>query len=326
MCNILLFGYGKIGQVKAKIYESLGCNICVVDPNKKWKQDIYPDISLVDADFDLYDISTPTDTHITILKKILQRQRDASVLIEKPLCNNLSDYEDYLLLHKEYPLAKIFLSENYFYSSVMSDLKALIKQQNWFIRSIQIEFSKDRSIDVSKGRFVDTMLGGIGIEVPHMLSLLYDLGIKKFSVNHIEHYLNGINWNGDDDFILEGLSSAGEQISLYQSLVGNYRLKDSNFNLPAEKSEISSYRVMKVVMTCGHEVWIQFEPIPGSARFFSTIFDSYRKQKKSLNDNTIKRLIKDLICTSQKVELISSKSDFITWQTKNLFKLKDLCQ
>ena len=73
-------------------------------------------------------------------------------------------------------------------------------------------------------------------------------------------------------------------------------------------------------------VWIQFEPIPGSARFFSTIFDSYRKQKKSLNDNTIKRLIKDLICTSQKVELISSKSDFITWQTKNLFKLKDLCQ
>lgn len=326
MCNILVFGYGKIGQIKAEIYKSLGCNIYVVDPNKKLEQDIYSDISLVDANFDLYDISTPTDTHITILKKILQRQRNASVLIEKPLCNSLSDYEDYLLLCKEYPLAKIFLSENYFYSSVMSDLKALIKQQNWFIKNIQIEFSKDRSIDVSKGRFVDTMLGGIGIEVPHMLSLLYDLGIKNFSVTRIEHSLNGINWNGDDDFVLGALSPSGEQISLYQSLVGNYRLKDANFDLPAEKSEVSSYRVMKVVMTCGHKVWIQFEPIPGFPRFFSTIFDSYRKQKKSLNDNTMKSLIKDLTCTFQKVELISSKSDFIAWQTKNLFKLKDICQ
>jgi hypothetical protein len=323
MCNynILIIGYGKVGSIKSDIYKSLGCNVFIVDPYKTSSK--YKILKTIpkDSNIDICDICTPTDRHIQDVQSVLNIAPKAKIFVEKPLCNNKKDYAQFQQILKDFPLSTILLSENYLYSSVMKEVKNFIIQNDIEIKSIEIEFSKDRRQDVQNGRFIDQQLGPIGIEVPHMISLLYSLGINNIkAVSSTHNFLND-----DGDFFFQGVSN-NTQVLLYQSLKGTYRTKDKNFIIPG-LNEIQSYRVLKLSSTQGDSIYVQFDPIPGFPRYQSRmIFESNNAVIKqiTLQDDHLKQTIQTFLKEDYQEDFIENNHSFLDWQSKNLFKLTNL--
>jgi len=325
MKNILIIGYGKIGSLKSDIYNSLGFNVQVFDPYKReCSYNAFIDFPREDISDDyLFDICTPTGRHIIDLQKILELKPDAKVLIEKPLCNSPKHYEKYKYLLSKYPECEVHISENYLYSDTILKVKEYLINNNLDIKSIKIEFSKDRRQDILKGRFVDKKLGSIGIEVPHMLSILYSLGLYDIKIDKVK--MTDKNESSFQEEFCLFANSGNAEIFLYQSLTGEYKLRDEHFLIPGN-DDIQCYRVIVIETDNGEEIFVQLDPFPKDQRYFSKI--SFLKENLELRvyDNSLRNIIEDFTTEERKGLNPSEKKSFMNWQTENLFKLVNCIQ
>jgi hypothetical protein len=322
MESILIIGYGKIGSLKSRIYKSLGFDVYVFDPYKK--EIPYKTLKKLNADLDLenfmFDICTPTSRHVKDLEKIISLKPDANILVEKPLCNNPEDYRKYKKLINQNPQCKVNVSENYLYSDTIREIKEYLLEKDQKITSIEIEFSKDRREDTLRGRFVDEKLGGLGIEIPHMLSILYSLGLYNIEVVDVKKKC-GDSFLEDD--LCFKLTCEDVDIRMYQSLVGDYKIKNKRFLLPGT-GDIQNYRVLSIETKKKEKIFAQFEPIPNDKRCFSRIeiFNSDRGRR--VYDNSLKNIIKTFTSKEINSDFVPNRGDFSNWQMENLFKLANV--
>jgi predicted dehydrogenase len=141
------------------------------------------DEALEKIEADLYSVCVPTKDHLKVLKKILNFNHKAKVILEKPPCQP-NETEEILQLEKNYNQAKIVVNERYASSYVTQKVIEFIKKYDVNEKILEIEFTKNRMKDVVEGRFLDEELGVLGYEGPHMLTIVSNI-TKNFRLRKI---------------------------------------------------------------------------------------------------------------------------------------------
>ena len=172
--HVLLVGYGFAGHIHHAIWNELGLDIIVVDRDERKAQEAtregFPAFRDLDRAFDefgtpfIYDICVNTEEHLRVLKDILSRDESANIIIEKPVVHSRLAVEELGYLVTKYPSAKLFVNENYFFSSIVEKIRENLSTSRLGELRIYAEFSKDRRNDTKTGRFIDRHLGIFGIE------------------------------------------------------------------------------------------------------------------------------------------------------------------
>ncbi len=277
--NVIIVGYGKIGRIKAFIWQSLGREVSVYDVDAQKQNQAKSDGFMLYGDAQLYedlivDVSTPASFHLQSLEWTLEHIRPLprSILIEKPLAsdeaelkaihrllarNGMTDFKD-----------KIIINESYYLSSALKFVAKDIAQRGLQVTGINAELSKNRLADVANGRFVDVHLGSLGIELPHMVAMLQGLGynLAELEVRKIVIYQEG-GTSHNEGFVAD-LSAGGTPITL-KSFLGDFRVNGSSI-----LSNLSTIRSLEV-KTDLRGYHISFDPVEGLERYRArvTIFD-----------------------------------------------------
>ncbi len=99
--GICVIGAGKWGKNHIRTLKELGWLGGVIDPDEKIRREIsltFPGVPLfsdinqgLNKNFDGYCVATPSDTHLSVLKKVLSRPN--TVLVEKPLALSVKEAE-----------------------------------------------------------------------------------------------------------------------------------------------------------------------------------------------------------------------------------------
>lgn len=174
MLKVLLIGYSTVGKMHERKLRELGHDLFIVDPNEAVQ---FRSLSNINDDFfkqmNVFDICTPTISHLSVLEEIAERSPFSRVLLEKPVCDVIA-LEKMRKFLKKYPAARLYVSSPYRYASPLLEMlnctnDFLLKGKK--ITSINIGFSKNRTFDESNGRFLDP-LGAIGYEFFHILEIL----------------------------------------------------------------------------------------------------------------------------------------------------------
>jgi hypothetical protein len=330
--SIVLLGYGRMGAMKKKIYDSLGYKVYIVDPHKNlnstYQIDNIP--NTYDSGKLCYDICTPTDIHIDILEEILEKQPTAQILVEKPLCNDIDSYKKFNDLIENNQECRVMLSENYLYSEALKKIKGIIEQKRLKIKKIQIEFSKDRREDIQNGRFIDKRLQGIGIEIPHIFGILYSLGFTDFKFDEVNYNQNTHDLSSTKfrDELFINATSNETNIDIFQSLTGRYKVLDENLATPQEH-DIQSYRVLIIECENDYRISVQWDPIPRMPRYFSKIVLSNKKSiitEWDIYDNSLKNTILNFLSKEDEEDFYKKDKEFQYFQMNTLFELRNLCK
>ena len=242
--RVCIVGYGKVGKLHWERWITLKHKVIVVDPIcSDATIPIYPYIANIPSNvrnkIDIWDICTPTSSHLSFILAILDHDPKANILVEKPICDvdQIDLLENRILKGYEKLESKIIVNDPYNFSVPIIECLKLIerKYSREDITEIYIEFSKNRSRDEKKGRFIDKKSGALGYEWFHMLSILnrvlsaYDM--KEYLSSSISPYTFSflMDQKGFFDNIEEKTQlSAHRKISLYTSMQGHigYPLKD----------------------------------------------------------------------------------------------------
>ncbi len=228
---------------------------------------------------DYFDVTTPTDSHFSVVKEILSQYPAARILVEKPVCMP-SETEKLRMLEKKFEKAKLVVNENYMSSQVTQKIRKYVEEFEMKRPSISIEFSKNRIPDVEKGRFLDKELGAFGYEGTHMETCVVGSGgdrrIKEITNSVFRPMMlsNGNVVEDQGEALLDYRAKDGSFVHFFTSMIGNtdVRLPDSD-KLPKYniKNPDERYRVMLVeerFVTVGGI----FEPMPNKPRGQSIVF------------------------------------------------------
>lgn len=340
--TVCILGYGKIGKIKSPIYRSLGVSVCIVDPRvteeecRKSGVRVYP--SIVDAalhnpaliaDDGLFDISTPTSLHLIGIEEVLDVYPKAKILVEKPLVNTCQDLIKIKNLLNAAVKPQIYINESYLSSTLLDKIKYLIKRHKLKIKSISVEFSKDRRNDVINGRFVDQELLSLGIEIPHVLAILNAIDNAPIIIEDVEFCdmkHEHIILKNQGGVVIKGHNTNGTAIELYQSLIGNLHLLTGHFSIPDSSYYSKRYRVIKAVFEDGYALYGQFEPIPlEEYRYISRyhfVKNDITIEKGSLEDNHLMRSLRELVSGKDLPDRDLSFGITITKEILNLLSKK----
>ena len=121
--NIMIIGYGSIGQRHAELFQSLGCRVGIVSNRVVGEGGVrYRHIrsALSDNDWDLALIANRTMEHYLTLNELVKSHYTGNVLVEKPIFESPREV-------KNYPLEKIFVSYNLRFHPCIQRLRALLK-------------------------------------------------------------------------------------------------------------------------------------------------------------------------------------------------------
>lgn len=177
-------GYGVAGRLHAVILAADGAPLTILDPkhqdlpraHQTFRREVTELPDAVASAITLWSVCCPTADHLPVLRSILTRNPAARVLLEKPACqgHEISELASLLAAH---PAARVLITDQYQHSTVLPALAALIAamEPGQPFDEISITFSKDRSSDISHGRFVDRSYGVLGYEWLHMLAVLRQL-------------------------------------------------------------------------------------------------------------------------------------------------------
>jgi hypothetical protein len=273
--DVLVIGYGKIGRIKAFIWQSLGRSVYVHDTNDAKRRQVIEDGFMLHArreyseDF-VVDISTPASFHVSSLKWVLEsvKAEPRTILIEKPL---VSDEDEERLLNSLLSKAKaarykkkIIVNESYYLSAALQFVVDDIKSKGEQIVEIHAELSKNRMQDVANGRFVDESLGSLGIELPHMIAMVQGLGfsLNDFSVQDVSIFTGQQSHN--EGFRLQ-FQAAGTPIAL-ESYLGDFRMRTDGICVSNEKP----IRTLTVA-TNALKYRVYFDPVPDLERYKAKI-------------------------------------------------------
>jgi len=306
--NALIVGVGKIGKVKSNIYKKYGFHVTGYDTKHVNIVGGTFDTFLTDNQitsmtkcFDVIDISVPTEFHLSVLDTVFKQFPNTLCLIEKPLVASGQEIQAIKELLARHNPQKLLYSENYVFSTALKFARNYIKKTKASITKIELEFSKDRTIDMNAGRFLDARLDGFGIEVPHMLAILEFLEVSPNKVISVEtkNYSKSVNYSKVYSLIDIKLQAEGNrEIRLVQSLNGKCILHNRVFIQPNATVPNSTYRIAEIHLSNGDSLYIQFEPISDIDRYISkmTIVDSNGKLKfkRDFDDNTLDHLISNI--------------------------------
>ncbi len=174
-------GYGVAGRLHAEILAEAGASLTILDPKH---QDLPKDFRSFTTGVDdlpdavasavaLWSICCPTADHLPVLRSILARDPQARVLLEKPACqgHEITELTALLASHRN---ARLAIVDQYRHSHALDALRRLVDdlEPDAAVDHIGVTFSKDRIVDISRGRFVDRSYGVLGYEWLHMLATL----------------------------------------------------------------------------------------------------------------------------------------------------------
>ncbi|MFI6162576.1 Gfo/Idh/MocA family oxidoreductase [Micromonospora haikouensis] len=174
-------GYGVAGRLHAEILAEAGASLTILDPKH---QDLPKDFrsfttgveelpDAVASAVALWSVCCPTADHLPVLRAILDRDPQARVLLEKPACqgHEIAELTALLASHRN---ARLVLVDQYRHSRALDALRQIVGElePEAKINHIGVTFSKDRTVDISRGRFVDRSYGVLGYEWLHMLTAL----------------------------------------------------------------------------------------------------------------------------------------------------------
>lgn len=174
-------GYGVAGRLHATILADHGAALTILGPK-------YQDLPAVGQSFPhgvaelpdtiaeqigLWSVCCPTAEHLPVLRSILARDPQARVLLEKPACqgHEIAALAALLASHRN---ARIVMIDQYRHARALIVLRELIDryESDHPLEAIAITFTKDRTGDISGGRFIDRSYGVLGYEWLHMLAIL----------------------------------------------------------------------------------------------------------------------------------------------------------
>ncbi|MGH3825561.1 MAG: hypothetical protein ACRDQX_00070, partial [Pseudonocardiaceae bacterium] len=177
-------GYGVAGRLHSTILADHGASLTILDPK-------YQDLPAVHQSFPhgvaelpdtiaeqigLWSVCCPTAGHLPVLRSILFRDPQARVLLEKPACqgHEIVAMAALLASHRN---ARIVTIDQYRHARALTVLRELMNryESDHLIEAIAITFTKDRTGDISGGRFIDRSYGVLGYEWLHMLAILSQL-------------------------------------------------------------------------------------------------------------------------------------------------------
>lgn len=271
--RVLIIGYGKIGRIKAPIWQALGATVYVYEQSTalhpKILKDGYDLFKSIDPAFDIIDISTPAGAHYKALAWALDITSESSLyLVEKPLASTQIELEAFksLLTKKPDLIPKIVVNESYYQSSLINKVVEDIDLKNAKIQSIHIELSKNRLKDLEAGRFFDVSMESIGLEVPHMLAILdrFDVALPT---NTKASLIVDKDKRANQAFILR----TDENIPklLLESYMGDFRYDGSSItsNMAATRKVVVATNIL--------DYQIEFDPLFNYERFYGklTILD-----------------------------------------------------
>lgn len=281
--KVLILGCGTIGQIKAGLWLSLGADIYLHDTSpsqvdkllkmdkrlQRFSQQQIDDLTI--------DISTPSNQHAPSLLWMFETIKNPkTVLIEKPICTNVSDkavINRLLYKHKGVP---VYVNESYFWSSALDLLLSQLLANNEKIKSIEINLSKNRLADTRAGRFFDRELELYGIEIPHAIAVLQKLGVD---VNELRICINTM-YRSEKDPSNQGvhlmLSDMSNRTFKIDSFLGDFMIKKG------KKVQNALMRWLIVETDKQNKYYVSFDPAPNEQRFKSVI---------TINDN--KRMVLD---------------------------------
>ncbi|CUU60605.1 S-adenosyl-L-homocysteine hydrolase, NAD binding domain [Parafrankia irregularis] len=174
-------GYGVAGRLHSEILAKAGASLTILDPKH---QDLPRGFRSFTSGIDglpdavasavaLWSICCPTADHLPVLRAILGRDPAARILLEKPACqgHEIAELTALLAAHRG---ARLALVDQYRHSRALDTLRRLIAElePDAPLDHIGITFSKDRTADIARGRFVDRSYGVLGYEWLHMLTAL----------------------------------------------------------------------------------------------------------------------------------------------------------
>ncbi|MGH3773307.1 MAG: hypothetical protein ACRDRW_18240, partial [Pseudonocardiaceae bacterium] len=177
-------GYGVAGWLHSTILAEHGAALTILDPK-------YQDLPAVHQSFPhgvaelpdtiadqigLWSVCCPTAEHLPVLRSILFRDPQARVLLEKPACqgHEIAAMAALLASHRN---ARIVTIDQYRHARALTVLRELMDryEPDHPLEAIAITFTKDRTGDISGGRFIDRSYGVLGYEWLHMLAILRQL-------------------------------------------------------------------------------------------------------------------------------------------------------
>ena len=173
-------GYGTAGRLHAAILASHGAQLAVLDPKHQdlpkghqgFRNAVDELPTAITTAISLWSVCCPTADHLPALRAIFARNPEARVLLEKPACqgHEISDLTALLAAH---PRVRVTVIDQYQHSTVLPALAGLITtmEPGQPISRISVTFSKDRTADIVRGRFIDRSYGVLGYEWLHMLAV-----------------------------------------------------------------------------------------------------------------------------------------------------------
>ncbi|MFG2983269.1 Gfo/Idh/MocA family oxidoreductase [Streptomyces sp. NPDC048258] len=172
--RIAVIGVGSIGSHYADYLRRAGHTTVTVDPRGTSDfGDVVEIPRSLASDIDAWIVSTPTETHLHVLRRIVRASPNARVLLEKPAALPAA-IPDLAREIRENPGTRILVNNVYGHSSAVRLFAAKVRAMSATdpIREVTIEFTKNRQADVDAGRFVDRHYGEVGYEWFHMLAVL----------------------------------------------------------------------------------------------------------------------------------------------------------
>lgn len=279
--KVLLIGFGKIGQIKAGLWQSMGLEVFIYDANaeaKKWiiksgygiaTSSILEKLALESKL--IVDISTPASKHVLALEwalNILKSNYPEWILLEKPVVSSKNELDALKLVlshHTDFDENNIIVNESYFSSAALGRVKSMIEESGEKLTQFSIELSKNRISDNDNGRFFDYSLGTLGVEMPHMVAILqlFGLSLKTLAKNSPALYID------QDRFDNQGFTIRYKDNDLdveLKSFLGNFRiLSNSNY-----QKNTGVIRVLELA-TKSKRYEITFDPAPDTPRYHAKI-------------------------------------------------------
>lgn len=273
---VLIIGFGKIGQLKAPIWNSQGYNIAIYDTDPRKKALIlklgYMHIkNLTDtpANTAIVDISTPAGTHGIVLREALNnlRNKPKAILIEKPLASSRAELQEITHILNDPQLSPIvdtvFANEQYYASKTLARARQIIKTEK--ICSVRVNLSKNRLSDsLENGRFFDYSLGAFGIELPHAIAAIDILGMNIDGLSTAK----SVRYLDESNFLNQGVSInanlEGVDVVL-ESYLGDFTVVEDRL---ISKNEI--VRSILIETDLKH-ITLTLDPHPSLERFFTNI-------------------------------------------------------
>ncbi|MGH3898465.1 MAG: hypothetical protein ACRDTA_09460, partial [Pseudonocardiaceae bacterium] len=158
-----------------------GAELTVVDPKHQDLPKAYRSFphgledmpAAVRSSVDLWSVCCPTAEHLPVLRTILARDPEARVLLEKPACQ-AHEIDAFAALLTSNRNARIVITDQYRHARALDALADLMHrlEPDTPPDHVTVTFSKDRTGDITRGRFVDRSYGLLGYEWLHMLAVM----------------------------------------------------------------------------------------------------------------------------------------------------------